>query len=107
MPPAPYRLTPHIVSLPMISEFPWQLTPEKVEKHLSLALEDLRRVYEANGVFVLICHAQKFGAETPLPRQLLHRLLEVARRDYQVRFMTMKELIADIERGDVPVISPR
>jgi len=107
VPPAPYKLTPRIVSLPMISEFAWRLTPEKVEKHLALALEDLRRVYEANGVFVLICHVQEVGAETPLPRQLLHRLLDAARKDYQVKFMTLKELVAAVERGEVPVISPR
>jgi hypothetical protein len=104
VPPRPYHLTEKVIDLPMISEFAWRLTPEKIEKHLALALEDLQRVYAAQGVFVLICHVQEVGAaETPLPRDLVHRLLAVARRDYGVTFLTLSQLIADIEAGEVQV----
>ncbi len=103
VPPRPYYLTQDVINLPMISEYAWQLTPEKIARHLALAVEDLRRVYEADGVFLLICHVQEVGAEHPHSRVLLHRLLEVAREDYQVTFMTVRELIGDIESGAVEV----
>lgn len=106
VPPAPYNLTPDIIDLPIISEYAWQLTPEKIEKHLALALEDVQRVYEANGVFLLVCHVQEVGAEHPLSRQLLHRLFEAARNDHEVTFLTVRDLVADIQSGAVPVLTP-
>ncbi len=104
VPSQPYWLTEKVINLPMISEYAWKLTPEKIERHLALAVEDLGRVYEAGGVFLLICHVQEVGAEHPYSRDLLHRLLEVARRDYEVRFQTVRELIADIESGAVEIL---
>jgi hypothetical protein len=103
VPPMPYHLTEKVIDLPMISEYAWRLTPEKIEKHLALALDDLQRVYVAQGVFLLICHVQEVGAETPLPRDLVRRLLAAARQDYGVTFQTMSQFIADIEAGEVPV----
>ena len=104
VPPRPYYLTENIINLPMISEYAWQLTPEKMEKHLALGLDDLRRVYEDDGVFVLVCHVQEVGADHPYSRELLHSLLEVAREDYEVTFMTLRELIAEIESGELAVL---
>ena len=104
VPPAPYWLTPEIINLPMISEYAWYLTPEKIDPHLALAIEDLGRVYDAGGVFILICHVQCVGAEDSYARDLLHRLLTAARDDFGVTFGTIRELVADIESGDVQVI---
>ncbi len=104
VPPTPYYLRQAVINLPMISEYAWKLTPEKIDKHLALAIEDLERVYAADGVFILICHVQEVGADHPHSRVLLHRLLEAAREDYQVTFMTVRELIADIESGEMPVL---
>jgi len=106
VPPAPYKLTDSIVCLPMISEYAWRLTPDMIEPHLALAVDDLRRVYENCGVFVLICHVQEVGSDSPLARELLSRLLRAAREEYRVRFMTLRELIADVESGVVSVIAP-
>lgn len=106
VPPAPYWLTESVISLPMTSEYAWRLTAEKVEKHLALALEDLGRVYEATGVFILICHLQMVGAEEPHARDLLHRLFVAAREEHHVAFQTVGELVADIESGVLPVIQP-
>ena len=103
VPPAPYYLTEEVIDLPIISEYAWRLTPEKIDPHLALAAEDLGRVYAADGVFVLVCHVQEVGAEEPHARTLLHRLLAAAREDYQVVFQTIPELIADIESGLVRV----
>ena len=44
----------------------WEITPAKVEKHLALGIEDLSRVYQAGGVFLLVCHVQMVGAEALL-----------------------------------------
>jgi len=104
VPPAPYWLTPEIINLPMISEYAWYLTPEKIDPHLALAIEDLGRVYDAGGVFILICHVQCVGAEDSYARDLLHRLLTAARDDFGVTFGTIRQLVADIERGEVQVI---
>ncbi|NLC56612.1 MAG: DUF2334 domain-containing protein [Armatimonadetes bacterium] len=104
VPPAPYHLTESVVNLPIISEYAWEITPAKVEKHLALGIEDLSRVYQAGGVFLLVCHVQMVGAEEPYSRQVLHRLLEVARTRYQAQFQTVAGLVADIERGAVPVL---
>lgn len=104
VPPAPYRLTPEVIDLPIISEFAWQLTPEKVEPHLALALEDLRRVYESGGVYLLVCHVQEVGADYDLPRVLLRRLITSARDDWQVTFQTVSQLVADIEGGQIEVL---
>ena len=61
-------------------------------------------MYEAEGVFPLICHVQCVGAEEPYGRALLHRLIETARDDYGVTFGTVSDLIADIEDGAVTVL---
>lgn len=103
VPAGPYWLTDRIVNLPMTSEYAWYLTPEKIDRHLALALEDLRRVYEVGGVFVLICHVQCVGAEDGLSRELLRCLLAVARSDYGVEFTTLAGLVAEIEQGTVPI----
>jgi peptidoglycan/xylan/chitin deacetylase (PgdA/CDA1 family) len=104
VPPGPYCLTEKVIDLPMISEYAWRLTPEKVERHLALALEDLGRVYAAQGVFLLICHVQEVGAaETSLPRDLVRRLLAAARQDYGAVFQTLSQLIAGVEAGEVQV----
>ncbi len=104
VPPMPYYLTPAIVNLPIISEYAWWMTAEKVEPHLALALDDLARVHAAGGVFLLVCHVQCVGEEAPYSRELLHRLLEVVRRDYTVQFQTVSDLVADIEAGAVAVL---
>ena len=103
VPPAPYYLTENVIDLPMISEYAWKLTPEKIDRHLALAVEDLGRVYAADGVFLLICHVQEVGADEPHARLLLHKLFEAARKDYDVTFQTVSQLIGDIETGIVPV----
>ncbi len=99
VPPFPYHLTDRIIDLPITSEYAWYLTPEKIERHLALAVDDLRRVYEAGGVFTLVCHVQCVGSEDGLSMELLGRLFEAARREYGVEFMTLAGLIADIEEG--------
>jgi peptidoglycan/xylan/chitin deacetylase (PgdA/CDA1 family) len=104
VPPQPYYLTEQVINLPMISEYAWQMTAEKVEPHLALALEDMGRVYEADGVFVLICHVQEVGAEHPYSRIMLHRFLQAAREQYEVSFMTLRDLVTDIESNTVPVL---
>ena len=104
VPPTAHYITEKVVNLPMISEYAWKLTPEKIDKHLALAIEDMERVYAAGGVFVLICHVQEVGGQEPHARVLLQRLLDAARRNYDVTFRTVAGLIADIESGDVPVL---
>ncbi len=104
VPPRPYYLTEDVINLPMISEYAWQMTAEKVEPHLELALDDMRRVYEADGVFVLICHVQEVGAEHPYSRIMLHKFLQAAREQYEVSFMNLRDLVADIENKTVPVL---
>ncbi len=103
VPPRPYQITGQVVEIPMISEYAWELTAEKVDRHLALAKQDLRRVYEAGGVFVLICHVQCVGAAEPFARELLSELFPEARDNYSVEFMTLRELISLIESGVVPV----
>jgi peptidoglycan/xylan/chitin deacetylase (PgdA/CDA1 family) len=107
VPPAPHQLTKRLVELPMASEYAWYLTPQKVARHLALAVEDLRRVYEAAGVFVLICHVQMVGADSPLARDLLRRLLKTARDDWNASFQTLGQLVADIERGQLQPLPRR
>lgn len=104
VPPHPYMLTDRIINLPMISEYAWYLTPEKIPVHLALAVDDLQRVYAQGGVYILICHVQCVGAEDKLSQQLIHELLSVARSDYAPQFETLAGLVADIEAGTVPVI---
>jgi peptidoglycan/xylan/chitin deacetylase (PgdA/CDA1 family) len=99
VPPFPYHLTEAIINIPITSEYAWYLTPEKIERHLALARDDLRRVYEEDGVFVLVCHVQCVGAEDGLSMELLGRLFEAARSEYGVEFMTLAGLVADIEEG--------
>jgi hypothetical protein len=105
VPPGPYYLTDRIINLPIISEYAWYLTEEKIEPHLTLALDDLQRVFAAGGVFLLVCHVQCVGAEDRLSMKLLSRLFDIARRDHEVQFQTLAQLIADLEAGDVPVLT--
>jgi peptidoglycan/xylan/chitin deacetylase (PgdA/CDA1 family) len=104
VPPGPYHLTDRVIDLPIISEYAWYLTEEKIARHLALAADDLRRVYEAGDVFVLVCHVQCVGAEDGLSQKLLHQLLELTRSEYQPQFQTFRELVADIEAGAVGVL---
>ena len=101
--PGPYWLTDRVICLPIASEYAWYLTPEKIERHLALALDDLQRIYAAGGVFILICHVQCVGAEDGLSMQLLSRLFSAARQEYDVTFGTVRSLIGEIESGAVPV----
>jgi peptidoglycan/xylan/chitin deacetylase (PgdA/CDA1 family) len=103
VPPGPYRLTDRIIDLPIISEYAWYLTEEKIPRHLALAIEDLGRVFAEGGVFLLVCHVQCVGAEDGLSQQLLHQLFAVARGEFDVQFQTVADLVAEIEQGSVPV----
>ena len=103
VPPGPYWLTDDVINLPIISEYAWYLTPEKIDPHLALAVEDLGRVYDAGGVFILVCHVQCVGAEDDYARILLRRLIEIARQEHQVTFHTVSDLVAAVESGAVPV----
>lgn len=106
VPPMPYWLTDEVVDLPMSSEFAWQVPPDKIERHVALAVEDMQRIYSTSDVFILICHVQEVGGELPYPQQVLRPIFETARKDYQVQFMTLRELVAAIESDLVPVITP-
>ncbi len=105
VPPRPYTLVPGITDLPIMSEYAWYLTPEKIEPHLALAMDDLQRVHgEGQGaMFLLVCHVQCVGDEEGLSRQLLSRFFAQARDQHQLRPMTVTELVADIEAGVVAV----
>ncbi|MHB8997565.1 MAG: DUF2334 domain-containing protein [Armatimonadota bacterium] len=104
VPAAPYYLTDEIINLPIMSEYAWYLTPEKIDRHLALAVDDLHRVAEAGRIFILVCHVQCVGAEDGLSQQLLHRLLSVARDDFNATFGTLTGLVDEIEAGTVPVL---
>jgi peptidoglycan/xylan/chitin deacetylase (PgdA/CDA1 family) len=104
--PGPYRVAEGVVELPIVSEYAWQLTPEKIERHLALALEDLERVYALGSVFLFVCHTQCVGTPEDYARTLLSRFFRVAREEYQVQFQTVRELAADLERGAVPLFTP-
>ena len=105
VPPLPHHLNDRIINIPMISEYAWYLTEEKIERHLALALDDLQRVYATGGIYVLICHVQCVGAEDGLSQKLLSRLFQAARDGYDVQFQTLSGLVSDIESGAVPVLS--
>lgn len=102
VPPRPYPLAPGVTDLPIISEYAWYLAPEKIAPHLALAVEDLGRVHQADGVFLLVCHVQCVGAEDGLSRQLLRRLFAAARDQHAAQFMTVRELIAQLEAAPLP-----
>lgn len=105
VPPLAYHLNDRVINLPMISEYAWYLTEEKIERHLALALDDLQRVYATGGIYVLICHVQCVGAEDGLSQKLLSRLFQAARANYDVQFQTLSGLVSDVESGAVPVLS--
>jgi hypothetical protein len=104
VPAGPHYLTDQIINLPIISEYAWYLTEEKIPRHLALAVDDLQRVYNSGQVFLLVCHVQCVGAEDGLSQKLLHQLFEIARQDYQVEFQTAAQLVRNIEAGEVTVL---
>jgi peptidoglycan/xylan/chitin deacetylase (PgdA/CDA1 family) len=106
VPPQPYRLTDEVVDLPISSEYAWQVPDDRIEQHVALAVEDMRRIYDLCDVFLLVCHVQEVGGESPNPQRVLRQILKAAREEYQVKFITLRELVADIESGAVPVITP-
>jgi peptidoglycan/xylan/chitin deacetylase (PgdA/CDA1 family) len=103
VPPGPYQLTDRIVNLPIMGEYAWYLTEEKIERHLALAIDDLQRAFDDGGIFLFVCHVQCVGAEDGLSQKLLHRLFKIAREDFGVTFGTVEGLVADIEAGEVKV----
>jgi len=66
VPPAPYHLTERVIDLPMASEYAWKLTPEKIDPHLALAVEDLERVYAAGGVSCSSATFRKLARRLPI-----------------------------------------
>lgn len=104
VPAGPHYLTDEIINVPIMSEYAWYLTPGKIDRHLALAVDDLHRVAGQSRVFVLVCHVQCVGAEDGLSQQLLHSLFEIARNDFAAEFLTLRDLVADIETGQVPVL---
>ena len=106
VPPMPYSLTDKVADLPIASEYAWKVPPDKVDRHVALALEDMDRIYRRCDVFILICHVQEVGGEAPQPQEVLTQILEAARKTYQAKFITVRELIAEIKDGRVPVITP-
>lgn len=105
VPASPYWLTKRVVNIPIISEYAWYVPPDRLDRHVALAMEDLGRVKEADGIFTLVCHAQCVGAEEPYAREILSRILTAARRDYAAEFLTLTELVGEIEAGEVSVLS--
>ncbi len=104
VPPHPYYLNDDIVNLPIASEYAWYLTEEKIAPHLALAVDDLGRIYQQGGVFILVCHVQCVGAEDGLSQKLLSRLLATARDDFGAEFQTLAQLVGDIEAGELSVL---
>ncbi|NPV45930.1 MAG: polysaccharide deacetylase family protein [Armatimonadetes bacterium] len=104
VPSQPYWLTDRVINLPIISEYAWYLTPEKIAPHLALAVEDMGRVYAEGDVFLLVCHVQCVGAEDGLSQELLRRLFRVARQEHDVTFETVRDLVQGIEEGSLPVL---
>ncbi|MBI2298628.1 MAG: DUF2334 domain-containing protein [Armatimonadetes bacterium] len=105
VPPGPYQLTSAVINLPIISEYAWYLTEEKIPKHLALAVEDVGRVYQVGGVFLLVCHVQCVGAEDGLSQKLLSQLFAIARREHDPLFENVAELVRDLEAGQVGLLA--
>lgn len=99
--PGPYRVAEQVTELPIVSEYAWYLTPEKIEPHLALAREDMQRVFALDGVFLLVCHVQCVGAEDDHARTLLGRLITLAREEHDVQFQTVTQLVDAIESSVV------
>lgn len=104
VPPHAYYLNDEVINLPIASEYAWYLTEEKIEPHLALAVDDMRRIWDQNGVFILVCHVQCVGAEDGLSMKLLSRIIQAAREDFGAEFGTLTGLVGDIEAGDVSVL---
>jgi peptidoglycan/xylan/chitin deacetylase (PgdA/CDA1 family) len=103
VPPCPFRMPSGIVMLPIISEYAWYVPEQGIVEHVALARADRRRVREAGGVFLLVCHAQCVGAEEGYAREILRRMVGEAREEGEVEFGTVRELVEEIEAGAVEV----
>lgn len=103
VPPHPYRLNARVVELPCAGEYAWTLSEETLHHFIDLAADDMRRVHDAGGVFILMCHQQRVGGDDPLPRKVLDEIFRAAKRDFAAEFMTLAALVGQIERGQQPV----
>jgi hypothetical protein len=104
IPPHPYWFTDRVIDLPIMSEYAWEMTPEKVEPHLALALEDLDRTVAAGGVFILVCHVQEVGG-FELSRDILRRFITQARERYRLVFQTLRDLVHDLDAGTLQAVA--
>jgi peptidoglycan/xylan/chitin deacetylase (PgdA/CDA1 family) len=103
VPPYPYRIATGVVELPCIGEYAWTLSPETLHHFKRLAVEDMERVHRDSGVFVLMCHQQRVGADDELPREVLRHVFDVARKEHGAEFVTLRDLVAKVESGAVAV----
>ena len=103
VPPRPYAMPEGVIELPCTSEYAWTLSQDTLHHFIDLARQDMRRVGEAGGVFILMCHQQRVGGTDDLPRQVLDAILTEAKRDHDARFMTLATLVQEIEAGKLPV----
>ena len=104
VPASPYRLSERVVNVPIISEYAWYVPPDRLDRHVALAAEDLGRVQQAGGVFTPVCHAQCVGAEEDYARRILSQILAIARQEYAAEFLTLTELVGQVEAREVAVL---
>jgi peptidoglycan/xylan/chitin deacetylase (PgdA/CDA1 family) len=103
VPPRPYWITDRVVEIPTVSEYAWTLSDATLHHFIRLAHEDMRRVSEAGGVFVIMCHQQRVGGANDLPRKVLDAILDEARRAHRADFLTLRALAGLIDSGETPV----
>jgi peptidoglycan/xylan/chitin deacetylase (PgdA/CDA1 family) len=103
VPPRPYRLSPGVTELPCMGEYAWELTETSLPLFTGMAEADMDAVHGAGGIFILMCHQQEVGKEDDLSRRSLAHIFDHARRRHDARFLTLRDLAAQVDRGVVPV----
>lgn len=85
-----------VLEMPMMSEYTWYLTPDKLERHVSLAMDDLDRVQKhAGGLMVPLAHVSPLVSGDGSGLALYRRLFDHARSHAEdVTFSTLGEVAA-------------
>lgn len=95
LPPHPHRQESGLLEIPMHSEYTWYLEEGDIDRHAALAIADFDRARSNGNPFVVLSHYYAMTGEWATGLRVYERLFDHARKQGNVRFVTLSELAAE------------
>jgi peptidoglycan/xylan/chitin deacetylase (PgdA/CDA1 family) len=102
VPPRPHPYTAGLIEVPMHSEYTWLLGPDDLERQFDLLWRDYERVRATSGVFVALSHYYAMTGPYATGLRVYERAFARARALGNVRFCTIRQLLAQSSEAARP-----